>query len=211
MSCPVYLVDDDMAILDSVSWLLEGEGIDVQSFYCAERFLAEVVLSQPGVLLLDINMPGMDGLELQNKLVVQESSLVIVFLTGHASVEITKTAFKRGANDLLQKPVNGEELCKAITQAQDLAISLCSLKQASDDLEARVASLTARERELIPLIIKGKANKVIADELCIALRTVEIHRHNLFKKMGVSSGIQLAFNGQQILQLINKQLTEGLL
>ncbi|WEM45455.1 response regulator (plasmid) [Photobacterium sp. DA100] len=203
MSCPVYLVDDDMAILDSVSWLLEGEGFDVQCFHCAESFLAEVVLSQPGVILLDINMPGIDGLELQKKLAERDSSLVIVFLTGHASVEITKLAFKRGANDLLQKPVNGEELCQAIAHAQDLAISLSSSKQANADLEARVASLTDRERELVPLIMQGKANKVIADELCIALRTVEIHRHNLFKKMGVASGIQLAFDGQRILALLS--------
>ncbi|KHT57952.1 hypothetical protein RJ45_25980 [Photobacterium gaetbulicola] len=202
MSCPVYLVDDDMAIVDSVSWLLEGEGFDVQAFYCAESFLAEVVISQPGVVLLDINMPGIDGLELQKKLAEKDSSLVIVFLTGHASVEITKIAFKRGANDLLQKPVNGEELCSAVAQAQDLAMSLSSSKQANADLEVRVASLTDRERDLVPLIMQGKANKVIADELCIALRTVEIHRHNLFKKMGVASGIQLAFDGQRILALL---------
>ncbi|PSU35873.1 response regulator transcription factor [Photobacterium lutimaris] len=203
MPCTIYLVDDDAAILDSVCWLLEGEGFDVKTYNSAENFLDSVDIEQPGVILLDINMPGIDGLELQKRLAEKESNFVIVFLTGHASVEITKTAFKRGANDLLQKPVNGEELCCAITQAQDLAISLSSSKQATADLEARVALLTEREKELVPLIIQGKPNKVIADELCIALRTVEIHRHNLFKKMGVTSGIQLAFEGQGILGLLN--------
>ncbi|RWX57507.1 response regulator transcription factor [Photobacterium chitinilyticum] len=203
MSCPVYLVDDDLAIIDSVSWLLEGEGFDVHAFQNAESFLSQVEMANPGVMLLDINMPGIDGLELQKKICEQQTCLVVVFLTGHANVEITKLAFKRGANDLLQKPVNGEELCNAIVQAQDLALSLSTSRQSSADLEAKVASLTEREKDLIPLIIQGKTNKVIADELCIALRTAEIHRHNLFKKMGVSSGIQLAFEGQRILDLLS--------
>lgn len=199
MLCPVYLVDDDAAIIESVTWLLEGEGFNVKGFINAESFLQQVRIDQPGVVLLDINMPGIDGLELQRTLIDRHSSLVVVFLTGHASVEITKTAFKRGANDLLQKPVKGEELCNAVAQAQDLAISLSVTRQEHEDLEAKIATLTEREKDLIPLIIQGKANKIIADELCIALRTVEIHRHNLFKKMGVSSGIQLAFDGQNIL------------
>lgn len=203
MPCPVYLVDDDIAIIDSVSWLLEGEGLDVYTFPDAESFLSQVDTANPGVVLLDINMPGIDGLELQKTLCEHQTCLVIVFLTGHANVEITKLAFKRGANDLLQKPVNGEELCNAVTQAQDLALSISMSRQSSDDLKAKVATLTEREKDLIPLIIQGKTNKVIADELCIALRTAEIHRHNLFKKMGVSSGIQLAFEGQRILELLS--------
>ncbi|GAB3514644.1 response regulator transcription factor [Photobacterium alginatilyticum] len=203
MSCPVYLVDDDIAIIDSVSWLLEGEGLDVFTFSDAESFLSQVDTANPGVVLLDINMPGIDGLELQKTLCEHQTCLVIVFLTGHANVEITKLAFKRGANDLLQKPVNGEELCNAVTQAQDLALNLSMSRQSNDDLKAKVATLTEREKDLVPLIIQGKTNKVIADELCIALRTAEIHRHNLFKKMGVSSGIQLAFEGQRILELLS--------
>ncbi|SEF48129.1 response regulator transcription factor [Vibrio hangzhouensis] len=199
MLCPVYLVDDDAAIIESVTWLLEGEGFNVKGFINAESFLQQVRIDQPGVVLLDINMPGIDGLELQKALIDNDSNLVIIFLTGHANVEITKTAFKRGANDLLQKPVKGEELCTAVAQAQELAMNLSVTRQEHEDLEAKIATLTEREKDLIPLIIQGKANKVIADELCIALRTVEIHRHNLFKKMGVSSGIQLAFDGQNIL------------
>lgn len=199
MLCPVYLVDDDAAIIESVTWLLEGEGFNVKGFINAESFLQQVRIDQPGVVLLDINMPGIDGLELQKALIDNDSNLEIIFLTGHANVEITKTAFKRGANDLLQKPVKGEELCTAVAQAQELAMNLSVTRQEHEDLEAKIATLTEREKDLIPLIIQGKANKVIADELCIALRTVEIHRHNLFKKMGVSSGIQLAFDGQNIL------------
>lgn len=199
MLCPVYLVDDDAAIIESVTWLLEGEGFNVKGFINAESLLQQVRIDQPGVVLLDINMPGIDGLELQKALIDNDSNLEIIFLTGHANVEITKTAFKRGANDLLQKPVKGEELCTAVAQAQELAMNLSVTRQEHEDLEAKIATLTEREKDLIPLIIQGKANKVIADELCIALRTVEIHRHNLFKKMGVSSGIQLAFDGQNIL------------
>lgn len=205
MPCTIYLVDDDPAITDSVSWLLEGEGFEVQAYHSAHSFLHDVDVTQPSVVLLDINMPEMDGMELQEALCNQHSNIVIVFLTGHADVETTKLAFKRGAHDLLQKPVQGDLLCQTLKQAQELALSSLTSKQKDADLEVRAESLTDRERMLVPLIIEGKPNKTIAEELCIALRTVEIHRHNLFKKMGVSSGIQLAFQGEKLLHLITKQ------
>ncbi|WP_215408227.1 response regulator transcription factor [Vibrio gigantis] len=204
MNCPIYLVDDDPAILDSVTFLLEGEDFQVSAFLSAKEFLDTVNMNQPGVILLDINMPRMDGLELQKRIESFESSLVIVFLTGHADVETTKLAFKRGAHDLLQKPVQGESLCQTLQQAQTLSSETYSAKQQNADLESKVKALTEREKSLIPLIIEGKPNKAIANELCIALRTVEIHRHNVFKKMAVSSGIQLAFEGKKLLELIDE-------
>ncbi|MBR9787013.1 MAG: response regulator transcription factor [Vibrionaceae bacterium] len=205
MYCPIYLVDDDTAILDSVTFLLEGEDFQVSAFQSANEFLDSVDMKLPGVILLDVNMPGMDGLEMQKQVESAESSLVIVFLTGHADVETTKLAFKRGAHDLLQKPVQGELLCQTLQQAQALSLDTHNAKQQNADFESRVQTLTEREKSLIPLIIEGKPNKTIADELCIALRTVEIHRHNLFKKMAVTSGIQLAFEGRKLLDLIEEQ------
>jgi FixJ family two-component response regulator len=203
VTCPIYLVDDDLAITDSVSWLLEGEGFDVSSFNSAKAFLQEVDISTPCVALLDINMPGMDGMQVQELLTERGSNVSVVFLTGHADVETTKLAFKRGAHDLLQKPVQADLLCDVLRQAQTLATNAFITKQKTEALEHCVEQLTEREISLIPLIIEGKANKAIAEELCIALRTVEIHRHNLFKKMGVSSGIQLAFHGEKLLKLLS--------
>ncbi len=205
MPCPIYLIDDDIAILDSVTFLLEDQEFDVNAYQSAVDFLNEADLSQPGVILLDINMPGMDGLEMQKQIEDLASSLVIVFLTGHADVETTKLAFKRGAHDLLQKPVQSDVLCQTLWRAQVLALEIYKTKQQNADLKNRAQTLTEREKSLIPLIIEGKPNKIIADELCIALRTVEIHRHNIFKKMAVSSGIQLAFEGKRLLELLTEQ------
>lgn len=204
MTCPIYLVDDESAITYSVTFLLEGEGFQVNAFNRADDFLKSVDPALPGVVLLDINMPEMDGLEVQKVITNLKTSLVIVFLTGHADVETTKIAFKRGAHDLLQKPVQGDLLCRTLKQAQELALHIHTSKQEHASLEVKFSTLTDREKALIPLVIDGKPNKVIADELHIALRTVEIHRHNLFKKMEVSSGIQLAFEGKKLLELLHE-------
>ena len=205
MSCPVFVVDDDHTILEAVKWLLEGEGLQVETFSSSEAFINKVAPQQTGVLVLDINMPGMDGIELQNWVNHQNSPLVIIFLTGHADVEITKLAFKHGANDLLQKPVNAEDLYEVITKAQALAADLSQSRKIELSIQERFETLTKREKSLIPLIIEGHPNKVIADRLFIALRTTEIHRHNLFKKMKVSSGIQLAYIGQQLMRLLEEE------
>lgn len=202
MSCHVYLVDDDAIILESVSWLLEGEGFTVHCFSDHVSLLGQVDLSLPGVAVLDINMPGMDGMELHREISRRHSAIAVLFLTGHADVALTKQAFKQGASDLLQKPVNAQELIKSIQLAQELSMEQHTLKNQNLTLKTKLSSLTSREKTLLPLVIEGLANKVIADKLCVALRTVEIHRHNLFRKMGVTSGIQLAYLGKDINKIL---------
>lgn len=198
MTCPIYLVDDDAIILESVSWLLEGEGFNVTCFSDHSTLLSTIDMNSPGVAVLDINMPGMDGMELHREINAHHSVIAVLFLTGHADVSLTKQAFKQGAMDLLQKPVNANELLNAIRSAQELSSEQYARETQNLSLQAKINSLTSRELELLPLIIQGLPNKVIADKLCLALRTVEIHRHNVFKKMGVTSGIQLAYIGKDI-------------
>ena len=198
MNNPIYLVDDDPIILESVSWLLQGEGFEVTCFSSHITLLETIDASLPGVVVLDINMPSMDGMELHRKINSRNSVVAVLFLTGHADVSLTKQAFKQGATDLLQKPVNADELLSAIRAAQKLSNEQYCIERKKLSLKAKLEFLTAREMELLPLIIKGLPNKIIADRLCLALRTVEIHRHNVFKKMGVTSGIQLAYLGKDI-------------
>ncbi len=198
MSCPIYLVDDDPTIIESVTWLLEGENYIVKSYSSGKLILDDVDKTKPGVVVLDINMPGMNGMEVQKELACNSSCLSIIFLTGHADVSITKTAFKQGAMELLEKPLDGDLLLGSIDKAIELSEANFKSKQHSNDIKARLDSLTDREKAFIPLIMQGLTNKQIASELCIALRTAEIHRHNMFKKMGVSSGIQLALLGRLI-------------
>lgn len=192
MKANVYLVDDDPMILESVSWVLEGEGITAYPFSAAQEFLDHVDFNQPGCAVLDINMPGMDGIELHRRIVEEQPVISVIFLTGHADVPITADAFKRGAIDVLQKPVETDALLCAILHGCKISEQNAQNHKEYRQAVERFQTLTPREKELFKLVIEGLPNKVIADTLCIALRTAEIHRHNLFKKMKVTSAIQLA-------------------
>lgn len=188
----VYLVDDDLAIRDSLTWLLEAAGIRLISFSSADAFLQQVDISQPGCVLLDICMPAMTGVELQQQLLRQDNVLSIIFLTGHADVPTTSKIFKNGAFDLLEKPVDVDELLRVMRSAcqtsQDKFNRLATCRQ----LQTALDRLTSREKQILMLVLAGHPNKVIADRLCLALRTVEIHRHKMMKKMGIDSPVQLA-------------------
>ncbi|MEH6534454.1 MAG: response regulator [Photobacterium frigidiphilum] len=191
MNKRVFLVDDDPMIRESITWMLEGDGFDVQAFDGSDSFLANVDLSEPGCAILDICMPGMNGIELQQILSDFDTILSVIFLTGHADVPTTAVAFKNGAIDLLQKPVEPDVLLASIEAALKSSDQKATLWQQKLSFEEKLSRLTPREKQLMELVVAGDANKTIADKLCLAQRTVEIHRHNLFKKMEVTSALQL--------------------
>lgn len=188
----VYLVDDDPGIRDSLTWLLDAAGIQLICFTGAESFLEQADSTLPGCMLLDICMPGMTGVELQEHLICQENMLSIIFLTGHADVPTATHIFKNGAFDLMEKPVDTEELLRCIHQALASSEKKYEWHAGRQQLTEAWKELTDREKQILVLVLEGLSNKVIADHLHLALRTVEIHRHNMMKKMGTDSAIQLA-------------------
>ncbi|MBN9424485.1 MAG: DNA-binding response regulator [Candidatus Accumulibacter sp. 66-26] len=188
----VYLVDDDEAIRDSLSWLFQSCGITCQTYASAEDFLSAWNSERTGCVLLDIRMEGMSGPELFNLLRERGSTLPVIFLTGHGDVPMAVSALKKGAFDFVEKPCNDNELVDRVIEALKLDASQRAATSSADSVNARIAELTTRERQVMELVLAGKFNKVIADELQISMRTVEVHRANLFDKMGVKTAVELA-------------------
>ncbi len=178
----VYIVDDDEAVRDAIGMLLETVDIPYAAFPDAQAFLDGAELNRVNCLVLDIRMPGMSGLELQEKLQAMEAEVPIVFITGHGDIPMAVEAMRRGAVDFLRKPFRDQELLDRIQEA--LSVDANSRHQAADveNLQQRVADLTPREQEVFQRVAKGQANKVIAIELGISERTVEIHRSNVMQK-----------------------------
>lgn len=179
----VYLVDDDDSVRRSLGFMLEGYGFEVQAFEDAEHFLQAQLLEQPGCLILDMRMPGLSGAQLQQLLNERNSPLAVIFLTGHGDVPLAVDALKSGAVDFFQKPADGARLAEAVTKALSHSAEIAKRRK----LQGIYQALTPREKEILHLIAKGYKNQQIADELCIAMRTVEIHRSNLMKGMQVNS------------------------
>ena len=192
MSARAYLVDDDEAIRDSLGWLLESRGVACQSYPSAEDFLAAWEPSLAGCLLLDIRMDGMSGPELFDILCERGSKLPVIFLTGHGDVPMAVSALKKGAFDFVEKPCNDNELVNRVIEALKLDENRRAAASGADSVNALASRLTTREQQVMELILAGKLNKVIADELQISMRTVEVHRANLFEKMGVRTAVELA-------------------
>lgn len=179
----VFLVDDDEQLLRALGRLLRQHGFTTAAFASAEAFLREQDVSQPGCLVLDVNLPGLDGLALQRRLTERGASRPVIFLTGHGDIPASVQAIKAGAVDFLTKPVAGETLLAAVREA--LALDAQARREASSDalLRQRAASLTAREREVLQMLAAGKLNKQIAAELAIAEATVKFHRSRLMQRM----------------------------
>lgn len=192
MNSQAYLVDDDDAIRDALTWLLRSRGIQSQCWDSAEAFLADYRAEMSGCLILDMRMVGMTGLELFDRLLERGCAMPVIFLTGHADVPLAVAALKRGAFDFIEKPFNDNELADRVIQALQLEGHRRSRSADRLRIEERLATLTEREREVMARILAGKLNKVIADELQIAMRTVEVHRARIFEKMGVRSAVELA-------------------
>lgn len=187
-----YLVDDDEAIRDALSWLLKSRGIPCASFDSAESFLTAWKKTMSGCLVLDMRMTGMSGLDCFDQLRERESTLPVIFLTGHGDVPLAVATLKKGAFDFFEKPFNDNDLATRIEEAMTLDASQRKASATVDSVKARLASLTTREKQIMEQVLAGKFNKVIADELNISMRTVEVHRANLFDKMQVKTAVELA-------------------
>ena len=183
----VYIVDDDEAVRDSLRWLLEANGYRVRAYASAESFLAEYVEQQPGVLIADVRMPGMSGLELQEQLLARKSSMPVVFITGHGDVPMAVSTMKKGAVDFLEKPFNETDLREIVSRMFEQANQRLSQAQAQRNHEAMLGRLTAREQQVLERIVAGRLNKQIADDLGISIKTVEAHRANIMEKLGANT------------------------
>jgi two-component system response regulator FixJ len=183
----VYVVDDDEAVRDGLSGLLDAGGYTCRTFSSAQDFLQAAPTLRPGCLIADIRMPGMDGLELQRRLVEQSLPFPLIVVTGHGDVPLAVRAMKAGALDFIQKPF----AAKAILESTKNAMTQVAEPQQLDALEvaakARVDSLSRREREVLQGLLSGLPNKSIAYELGISPRTVEVHRGRVMQKMGARS------------------------
>lgn len=188
----VHLVDDDEAIRDALGWLLRSRGIASRAWESAEAFLGDYREDMRGCLVLDIRMGSMGGPELFAHLRARGCRMPAIFLTGHGDVPQAVDAIKKGAFDFIEKPFNDNELVDRVVSALRADAEHVSATAAAAGIEARLALLTTREREVMERILAGKFNKVIADELNIAMRTVEVHRSRVFEKMGVRSAVDLA-------------------
>lgn len=178
----VFVVDDDEPVRDSIAMLLHSVDIRHQTFATAQEFLDAYDASQTGCLVLDIRMPGMSGLELQEKLVEANAPIPIVFITGHGDIPMAVEAMKRGAIDFIRKPFRDQELLDRIHEALNADANNRSEFEAVADIREKVALLTPREHEVFERVTRGQANKVVAIELGISERTVEIHRSQVMQK-----------------------------
>jgi FixJ family two-component response regulator len=180
----VYIVDDDAAVRDALSMMLRAAGRSVETFASAEEFIERRSGATSGCLVLDVRMPGMTGIELQNWLAEHRCILPVLFLTGHGTVPMAVRAMKRGALDFLEKPIDDARLLAAIDDAIATGANGSSLPPA-------VSVLTRREREVLDLILAGRQTRAIAEALFISIKTVEFHRSRIHAKLKVSSMAEL--------------------
>lgn len=196
----VFLVDDDEAVRDSLGLLMKSVALTSRSFSSAGEFLADYDPDCPGCLVLDIRMPGMSGMELQQKLIEMGAILPIIFITGHGDIPMAVEAMQRGAIDFIPKPFRDHELLDRINKALDDDRKNRDELLEREEVEKRIDKLTPREKQVLELVIQGKANKVIAGDLEVSQRTVEIHRARVMEKMQVRSLAQLVRMTMQIQQ-----------
>ena len=187
----VYVVEDDEAVRDSLSLLLQSEGLPVVAYDRASRFLEDWTPQLRGCIVLDIRMPEMDGMELQKALNERHSVLPIIFVTGHGDVPLAVDALQQGADDFIEKPYREDQLLEKIRAALARDAEQRELMEKKQLILDRIESLTPREKEIMERMVAGQANKVIAIELDISQRTVEIHRSRVMHKMGTHSLAQL--------------------
>lgn len=187
-----HIVDDDEAMRDALNWLLRSREVKAATWASAESFLAAWHENFCGCLILDIRMPSMSGLELFDQLQGRRCLMPVIFLTGHGDVPLAVAALKKGAYDFLEKPFDDNDLVDRVIAALAQDSARRDSQVISADINARLAQLSPREREVMEHILAGKYNKVIADEMQIAMRTVEVHRARIFEKMEVRSAVDLA-------------------
>ena len=183
----VFIVDDDAAIRFAMQALMDSVNLNHEIFASADEFLEKVGDQRPGCLVLDIRMPGLGGLELQEELIKRESTLPIIFITGHGDVPMAVEAMQKGAVDFIQKPFRDQELLDRIREALATDEERRESQKHHAEVSSRLERLTNREREVFDLVVTGTPNKVIAYELGVSQRTVEIHRARVMEKMQARS------------------------
>jgi two-component system, LuxR family, response regulator FixJ len=187
----IFVVDDDEGVRNSLRFLLKSVGLETRALASASEFLAIHQPAQPGCLVLDVRMPGMSGLELQQQLNVRGAVIPVIFITGHGDIPMAVEAMQHGAFDFLQKPFRDQDLIDRIQRALERdARNRVALAQHAK-IRERLESLTPREQEVLALMARGKPNKVMAAELGVSQRTVEIHRARVMEKSGAASLAQL--------------------
>jgi len=187
----VYLVDDEFAVRDSLTLLLESRGQNVRSFESAADFLKNYDANQAGCLILDVRMPSMTGLELQEELLKRNIPLPIIFISGHADIPDSAKAFRAGAVDFLEKPFNNEILLQRIEEAIEKDITSREQLNEKQKILDRFNHLTAREKEVLTLIVTSHSNKEAAKILDISNRTIDVHRAHIMEKMQAESLAEL--------------------
>lgn len=195
----VYLVDDDAEVRQALAWLLRTRRLLSEGYDSAEAFGADAAVwagapEAPCCVVLDVRMPGLSGLALFERLLQLpwQAAVPVIFLSGHADVPTAVDAVKRGAFDFCEKPFSDNALVDRVEQALDRSAEVLAQQRVKRELQQRLDSLTDRERDVMDLVIAGLPNKLVADQLNISVRTVEVHRSRVFDKMGVKSAVELA-------------------
>lgn len=188
----VHIVDDEEAIRDSLVWLFASRGIKAASYASGEDFLIAHAKGLRGVIILDLRLGGISGIEVLDRLVAAGAEQPVIMLSGHGDVPLAVAALKRGAMDFLEKPFNDNQLVDRIVELLAVEETRQAARETRLALKDRLATLSDREREVMELMIRGRLNKQIAGDLGIAMRTVEVHRARVLEKMGVRNGIELA-------------------
>jgi RNA polymerase sigma factor (sigma-70 family) len=187
----VFVVDDDPAINEAVADLVELIGLKASTYTSAAEFLDDFQPSGPACLVLDIRMPGMSGLELQRKLAEAQRSVPVVVITGHGDVRMAVEAMKLGAIEFLEKPFRAQELCDSIQKAIRVDEENWQRRQRQEQAEQTYERLTSAERQVMELVVAGKTNKMIAEELGLSVRAIEDRRARMMKKLGVETRAEL--------------------
>lgn len=193
---PVYLVDDEQEVRESLKFLLDSYGLEVATFSSGKAFFEHTDITQPGCAILDMRMPEMLGQEVHQQLINEYSPLKVIFLTGHGDIPSAVEALKKGAIDFLQKPVDGEALVAAIYRCLDLSKQQAVI----DQYLQKYHTLSKRESQVLDLLTSGRRNQQIADQLCLSLRTIEVHRSNILKKLEVTTLAELMLKYGEIIR-----------
>jgi two-component system, LuxR family, response regulator FixJ len=196
MEGTVFLVDDNDAFRQSTQWLLSSYGLRVEEFRDGTSFLTRYAAAAPGArerecLLLDVRMPGMTGIQVQDELLARQSDVPIIFITAHGDVPLAVQAMRRGAVDFLEKPFSDQALIDAIGSALAREDERLVRDREVGGVRANLQSLTPRERQVLDLVVEGALNKTVADKLGISVKTVELHRSRVMEKMRAQSLAQL--------------------
>lgn len=183
LAVPVYIVDDDDAVREALRYVLEGYGFCVDDYENGDRFLGQAALDAPGCLILDSRMPGLSGQQVHQRLNALGACIEVIFLTSHGDLSMAVKAFRDGACDFHQKPVNAADLLPSLAKGQRSSL----LRYRKRRYREQFSELTERETQLFQLVVKGQMNKQIATRLCISVRTVEVHRARMMARLGANS------------------------